>query len=413
MPKLACCRDPCGTCVYPCDPPPETERDLVYYFVPCEPYSGPPTCGFSVTVEVKPGGLPMHPAGASCSSLFVFCDDSAISFSGSLTYLCLYGDATHGQELQWSDVTCPTAAGYPYPVCNNNFPTQAVTEIGGPQFIGYCNASACAPPITPCTCAPKFLNSLAGGELVFYNVNDPLSQFYDPQPWTDVIEIERVCCWKIPPAYQWFTISGSGDIMGIGDQAPPPGPPVGHRCNVITQSASGQSMAQALRDFLGTDYKITVLTDEVYWAGGAYYELVFGGCAGKLMSCEEDGCGCKGRYLSDEWRVNYIDDCRAIVQARHAIAMSIGGISFGCGSNVQELEIPIGSGNYFCRCSGSTNGVGATMVATKAILITYGQNITGSSFAFDFDFNTDPNQCDGVPGNCSWCNMGGALPIVT
>jgi len=413
MPKLACCRTPCDTCIYPCDPPPENPRDVLYYFTPCEDYIGPPACGWEAYVEVKTGGIPMNPSGAGCVSSFVQCPDSAPTvFSARLTYLCLYGDATNGYEYQWSGWSCPSVGGYPLPICVNNYPGGAVTEIGGPQFVGYCNPSACA-TVSPCTCSPQYFLSLSQGQFTFYNVNDPISPFYDPQPWTDVIEIERVCCWERPPDYQWFTISGAGDIMGIGDQNPGP-VPIGHRCNVITQSASGQSMAQALRVFLGADYKIMVLTDEVYWAGGAYYELVWAGCAGKLMSCEDQrGCGCKGRYLADEWRVNYIDDCRAVVQARHFSAMAIGAITFSVNSNVQESEVPPGSGNYVCSCAGSSSGVAASVVPTNAVLITYGNNITGSSFSFDYDFVTDPNQCDGAPGNCTWCNMGGGLPTVT
>lgn len=412
MPKLACCRDPCGTCINPCDPPPVIPDDVVYYFTPCETYSGPPACGWTAFVDVKAGGMPMNPTGAGCGSSFVQCPDSAPNFSATLTYLCLFGDATNGYELQWSGWTCPSVTGYPLPSCVNNYPGGGVSEVGGPQLTGYCNPSACA-TVSPCTCPAQYFMSLSNGQFGFYNVNDPVSPFYDPQPWTDVIEIARVCCWSPPPAYQWFTISSAGDIMGIGDQNPGPTPPVGHRCNVITQSASGQSMAQALQVFLGTDYNITILTDEVYWAGGPYYELVYGGCAGKLMSCADNGCGCKGRYPADEWRVNYIDDCRAVVQARHATAMTIDKITFSVNSNVQEIEVPPGSGNYFCRCAGSSSGVAASVVPTAAVLITYGNNITGSSFSFDYDFATDPNQCDGAPGNCTWCNMGGQLPTVT
>lgn len=411
MPKLACCLEPCGTCVYPCDPPPEIPADVVYYFTPCETYGGPPTCGYSISVDVKSGGTPLCIDGAGCGNAFVQCSNSAPSFGGELTYLCLFGDALNGYELQWSGWTCPSIGGYPLPSCTNNYPGGGVSEVSGPSFIGYCNPDIC-PVVSPCTCPAAYFTQVSGGLFAFYNVNDPISPFYDPQPWTDVIEIERVCCWERPPLYQWFTISSAGDVIGIGDQNPHP-PPVGHRCNIITQSASGQSMAQALRNFLGPDYKITNLTDEVFWAGGPYYELVFGGCAGKLMSCSDNGCGCKGRYPSDQWRVNYIDDCRAVVQARYQTAMNISGISWSVNSNIQEIESPPGSGIYYCRCSGSSCSLGGTIVPTAAILIKYGVDVRPADMYFDWDFATNPNQCDGAPGNCTWCNRGLAIPTVS
>jgi len=261
----------------------------------------------------------------------------------------------------------------------------------------YCNATACD-VVSPCTCPAQFATTITGGQFAFYNVNDPVTPFYDPQPWTDVIEIERVCCWDPPPAYQWLTISASGDIIGIGDQNPTP-PPVGHRCNIITQSASGQGLSQALQSFLGSDYKVSMLSNEVFWAGGPFYELVFGGCAGKLMSCEADGCSCEGRYPSDEWRVNYIDNCRAVVQARYVTAMNISEIGWEIQSNVQELEIPAGSGNYFCRCSGAPCELGGRIVPTAAVLIQYGVTVDPAAMAWDFDFVSDPNQCDGAAFN--------------
>jgi len=171
-------------------------------------------------------------------------------------------------------------------------------------------------------------------------------------------------------------------------------------------------MAQALQAFLGADYKITILTDTVFWAGGPFYELLFPGCAGKLMSCAERGCGCEGRYPADEWRVNYIDDCRAVVQARYVTAMNIASISWEIQSNVQELEIPPGSGNYFCRCSGAPCELGGKIVPTAAVLIQYGVVVEPAAMLWDFDFATDPNQCDGAPFNCTWCNRGLGIPQV-
>jgi len=409
MPKLACCREPCGTCVYPCDPPPESERDIVYYFTPCEKYIGPPSCGYSINVDVKAGGAPICVTGPDCSNAYASCANTAPSYQERLTYLCLFGDATNGYEFQWSGWTCPIP-GYPFPQCTNNYPGGGVNEIAGPNFIGYCNATACD-VVSPCTCPAQFATTITGGQFAFYNVNDPVTPFYDPQPWTDVIEIERVCCWDPPPAYQWLTISASGDIIGIGDQNPTP-PPVGHRCNIITQSASGQGLSQALQSFLGSDYKVSMLSNEVFWAGGPFYELVFGGCAGKLMSCEADGCSCEGRYPSDEWRVNYIDNCRAVVQARYVTAMNISEIGWEIQSNVQELEIPAGSGNYFCRCSGAPCELGGRIVPTAAVLIQYGVTVDPAAMAWDFDFVSDPNQCDGAAFNCTWCNRGLGIPQV-
>jgi len=141
MPKLACCREPCGTCVYPCDPPPESERDIVYYFTPCEKYIGPPSCGYSINVDVKAGGAPICVTGPDCSNAYASCANTAPSYQERLTYLCLFGDATNGYEFQWSGWTCPIP-GYPFPQCTNNYPGGGVNEIAGPNFIGYCNATA-------------------------------------------------------------------------------------------------------------------------------------------------------------------------------------------------------------------------------------------------------------------------------
>jgi hypothetical protein len=255
--------------------------------------------------------------------------------------------------------------------------------------------------------------------LAAFDPNDITSPFYDPQPWTDVIEVERVCCWDpLPPGGPWFTISNQGDVIGIGENSSP----FGARCRIFTRSASGQGIAQTLRNVLGSDYKITMLTDEVFWAGGAYIELFFGGCAGKLMSCADGpgllgvtgiGCTCKGRYVADQWRVNYIDECRVIIQARYTVQLALTGITLSAGNNRQEIEVPPGSGNFECRCAGSLSSVAATFTSIDAVLVTYGNNITGASWNFDFDFALNPSECDGVPGNCTWCNMGGSNINVT
>lgn len=405
MPKLACCQPGCGTCINPCDPPTLDPDDYLAYFTPCESYVGPPTCGWPFAVDAKSGGMPMNPTGAGCGSAFSFCPDSAPSVAGSAEYLCL--GANGSGTWQWNGVTCPSSGSYPFPACAPIAPG----EIGGLKETGFCNPTACGTqPPQPCLCPSAQFTQLSGGALVVYSANDITSPFYDPQPWRDVIEVERVCCWReLPPGGPWFTISGSGDVIGIGENSSP----FGQRCRIFTRSASGQGIANTLRTVLGTDYKVTILGDEVYWAGGQTFELLFGGCSGKLMSCSDDGCSCKGRYNADDWRINYIDECRVVIQARHDLQLALQGITVAACNNRQEIEVPPGSGNYFCRCAGSASCVSAIFTCTDVVLIEYGVNITGSSWGFDYDFNLDPNQCDGAPGNCTWCNMGGSVASVT
>lgn len=410
MPKLACCFPNCGElpCDYPCDPPPVVPGDILLYFTPLENYVGPPSCGFDINIDIRANGMPMIRSGANCAGDYVHCPNVAPNISGTVTFLCLYGSATANQERQWSAWTCPTA-GYPYSACTA--PAAGGTaEYGGPTYIGYCNPGVC-PTVTPCTCPPAIMTSITGGELEEVAVNDPAGTWYDPQPWTDAIEIVRNCCWDPPPGYPWLTITDGGDLLGIGDQNPTP-PPAGHRCYVVTQSASSQTIAAFLQTTLGPSYVVRSMTNIVYWAGDFYAEALTGSCAGKLMS-SADPCGCKGRYLCDEWRVNYLDDCRAVIQCRHSTALRLGGFGWSMKNLVQEIEFPIGSGNYICRCLGTSIGVGGGVIGTNAIVLKYGNTITPSMFTIDYDFALAPNYCTVAPYNCTWCTMGGSLPTLS